>query len=188
MSMQTRWQEDGTDKAGYFAIVARDHRIRSGTGRAQNRYANVASGERDDARLMLIDLGRGQNRLGAVRPLAQVYRELGAEPADLDSPEHLRFFFNTIQSLVANNELLAYHDRSGRWFVGDVGRNGVCRPLWVLKSNCLEVKTTVAALFSEELGAVVSGFRSGLAARFERLSLLLPVMADYVGWTWPCGK
>ena len=58
-----------------------------------------------------MDLGAGQNRLGA-SCLAQVYNQLGKTPVDLDSPALLSNFFNAIQALLADGKLLAYHDRS----------------------------------------------------------------------------
>ena len=60
---------------------------------------------------MLIDLGQGANRLGG-SCLAQVYKQLGDVPADLDSPQLLINFFNAMQQLTREQKLLAYHDRS----------------------------------------------------------------------------
>jgi phosphoribosylformylglycinamidine synthase len=110
-------------------------------------------GERDDSRLLLLDLGRGKNRLGA-SSLAQVYRELGDVPADLESPEDLRFFFTVMQELVANEELLAYHDRSDGGLLVTLAE-------MAFAGNCgVEISLPtgidpVAALFSEELGGVL---------------------------------
>ena len=56
---------------------------------------------RDDAgELLLVDLGRGKNRLGG-SALAQVYGQLGATPPDLDDPALLRGFFAAVQELSA---------------------------------------------------------------------------------------
>lgn len=41
--------------------------------------------------LILIDLGNGQNRLGATA-LAQVYKQLGDKPADVDNAAQLKGF------------------------------------------------------------------------------------------------
>ena len=59
---------------------------------------------------MLIDLGNGQNRLGATA-LAQVYKQLGDKPADVDNAEQLKGFFDAMQTLVRKDKLLAYHDK-----------------------------------------------------------------------------
>ena len=61
--------------------------------------------------LILVDLGAGQNRMGA-SSLAQVYKQLGDKTPDVDSPELLKGFYEAMQSLVADEKLLAYHDRS----------------------------------------------------------------------------
>ncbi len=67
--------------------------------------------DRGDTVLVLIDLGRGQDRLGG-SALAQVYGRIGEVPPDLDDPELLKGFFAAIQMLRADGLLLAYHDRS----------------------------------------------------------------------------
>jgi phosphoribosylformylglycinamidine synthase len=61
--------------------------------------------------LILIDLGRGQNRMGA-SILAQTYGKLGKQAPDVDDAEDLKAFFAVIQGLNADGHLLAYHDRS----------------------------------------------------------------------------
>ena len=61
--------------------------------------------------LWLIDLGKGQNRLGA-SALAYVYDELGQQAPDLNDANALSSFFEAIQTLNNEGKLLAYHDRS----------------------------------------------------------------------------
>ena len=61
--------------------------------------------------LWLIDLAAGRNRLGA-SALAQVYGELGEEPADLDEPARLTQLAAALAELRAAGMLRAYHDRS----------------------------------------------------------------------------
>jgi phosphoribosylformylglycinamidine synthase len=107
----------------------------------------------DDTTLLLIDLGRGKNRLGG-SILAQVVNQTGQAPADVDSPADLKGFWNAIQQLGRESKLLAYHDRSdGGLFATAVemafaGNVGVT----------LDLPTglnSFAALFAEELGAVI---------------------------------
>ncbi len=62
-------------------------------------------------RLVLVDLGRGQHRLGG-SCLAQVHGQLGDTPPDLDDPALLRALFAAINELRDRGLLLAYHDRS----------------------------------------------------------------------------
>ena len=107
-----------------------------------------------DTVLVLIDLGRGRNRLGG-SSLAQVHGQLGDEPPDLDHPEDLESFFRVVQLLNEMGFLLAYHDRSdGGLFVTLMemalsARTGLSVNLGALGLDPL------ATLFSEELGAVV---------------------------------
>ena len=107
-----------------------------------------------DSDLILIDLGKGANRLGA-SALAQVYSQLGRQGADLDDPGALKSFFSIIQTMNAHGLLLAYHDRSdGGLFttlceMAFAGRTGVTLQLDALEYDDL------ALLFSEELGAVI---------------------------------
>ncbi|KOR30000.1 phosphoribosylformylglycinamidine synthase [Achromatium sp. WMS1] len=104
--------------------------------------------------LILIDLSNGKHRLGG-SCLAQVYEQVGDEPADLDDPKILKDFFYLIQKLAQDKLLLAYHDRSdGGLFVtlcemAFAGHCGVKVSLDNLTG------TTLQLLFSEELGAVI---------------------------------
>ncbi|HZM35551.1 MAG TPA: phosphoribosylformylglycinamidine synthase [Burkholderiales bacterium] len=62
-----------------------------------------------DTELILVDLGRGKNRLGG-SILAQTHNALGESCPDLDEPALLKGFFAAIQQL--RPFILAYHDRS----------------------------------------------------------------------------
>jgi len=124
--------------------------------------------------LVCIDLGFGRNRLGA-SCLSQVYGVLGDEPADLDDAKRLIGFFRAVRAAAADNLLLAYHDRSdGGLFVtlaemafaGGVGLQVDIKALLSANSDPL------AALFSEELGAV-------LQVRAENLDAVLQICASH---------
>jgi phosphoribosylformylglycinamidine synthase len=153
MSMKTKWQQDGEDKAVtsplslVITAFARVEDIRK-TVTPQLRT------DKGDSSLILIDLGQGQNRLGA-SCLAQVYKQLGQTPVDLDSPELLINFFNGVQQLTREQKLLAYHDRSdGGLFVtlaemAFAGKAGFNVDISALGSD------DMAVLFSEEPGAVI---------------------------------
>jgi phosphoribosylformylglycinamidine synthase len=107
-----------------------------------------------DRTILLIDLGSGQNRIGA-SALCQVYGALGETPPDLDHPELLVRFFAAIQELNAKGWLQAYHDRSDGGLIVTLlemafaGGAGLEIDLSPLSGHDL------ATLFSEELGAVV---------------------------------
>ena len=108
----------------------------------------------DDTKLLLIDLGRGKNRLGA-SCLAQVYKQLGDEVPDLENAEDLKNFFAAIQSLNSESLLLAYHDRSDGGLLASLvemafaGNTGIVINLDHLGEDVLSI------LFAEELGAVI---------------------------------
>ncbi len=111
-----------------------------------------------DTLLILIDLGRGRNRLGG-SALAQVHNALipqGDESApDFDDPQLFKSFFTAIQELNGRDLLLAYHDRSDGGLLTTLcemafaGRCGLAIDLTPLANDPL------SALFSEELGAVI---------------------------------
>jgi len=153
LSMQTVWEESGQRRR----VVAPLSLIVSAFAPAQDVRATLTPQlrlDQGDTELMLIDLGRGRNRLGG-SALAQVYQQLGDIPPDVDSADDLKFLFLAVQSLNAEGRLLAYHDRSdgGLWatlcemaFAGNVGLT--------IELDALG-PDPLAALFSEELGAVL---------------------------------
>ena len=99
----------GRDSIGSASLVDRraeadDRVIVSGPGDVRIR----AEGPTE---LLLIDLGRGKNRLGG-SALLQVHGSVGEAPPDLDDPSLLKGFFSAIQELNQAGLLLAYHDRS----------------------------------------------------------------------------
>jgi len=153
MSMKTRWQE-GTEQREMtsplslvITAFARVEDVRS-TVTPQLRT------DKGDTALLLVDLGRGHNALGATA-LAQVYRQLGEKPADVRSADDLGGFFNAMQALVADRKLLAYHDRSDGGLLVTLaemafaGHCGLTADIASLGNDAL------AALFNEELGAVI---------------------------------
>jgi phosphoribosylformylglycinamidine synthase len=116
----------------------------------------------------LIDLGLGQNRLGG-SALAQAYKQIGDRAPDLDDPALLKAFFAAIQGLNQDGLLLAYHDRSdgGLWAA-------VCEMAFAARCGAdIELdglgEDPLAALFNEELGALVQVREAQLAAVLERL-------------------
>ncbi|MBV1881467.1 MAG: phosphoribosylformylglycinamidine synthase [Pseudomonadales bacterium] len=107
--------------------------------------------------LLLIDLGRGKNRLGATA-LAQVYKAVGTESADVESASDLKGLFSAIQVLNNQGKLLAYHDRSDGGLMVTLlemaiaGRAGLKVQLDTI---CQSPDQLLPTLFNEELGAVI---------------------------------
>ncbi len=127
--------------------------------------------DRGESLLLVIDLGRGQNRLGG-SALAQVYGQVGGVPPDVDSADDLKGFFSAIQRLNGSGLLLAYHDRSDGGLLATLcemsfaGHTGLRVDLAALGPD------PVAALFAEELGAVIQ-------VRVEDLPAVLRIVAEH---------
>ncbi|ENM5916781.1 phosphoribosylformylglycinamidine synthase [Vibrio mimicus] len=153
MSMKTKWQENGEQKE----VTSPLSLIITAFARVEDIRKTVTPQlhtDLGDSSLVLIDLGNGQNRLGATA-LAQVYKQLGDKPADVDNAVQLKGFFDALQILVRNDKLVAYHDKGdGGLFVtlAEMAFAGHCG----IKANIDSLgDDTLAALFNEELGAVV---------------------------------
>jgi phosphoribosylformylglycinamidine synthase len=153
MSMKTTWQ----DEQGEKSVTSPLSLIITAFGAVQDIRKTLTpelNSKVGETELFLIDLGQGQNRLGA-SCLAQVYQQLGNVAPDLDSPSMLKGFFLAVQQLVNEKRLLAYHDRSdGGLFTTIVemafaGKTGVDIHLNELSGSAIEL------LFNEELGAVI---------------------------------
>ncbi len=103
--------------------------------------------------LILIDLGNGKNRMGG-SSLNLINKSVGNDSPDLDQPEQLKIFFDTIQDLNRSNKLLAYHDRS------DGGLIACLLEMSFAGHSGMDISTNVDDnifnfLFNEELGAVI---------------------------------
>jgi len=171
LSMRTAW--------GDKEIVAPLSLIVSAFGPVADVRAALTPQLRTDAgdtELVLVDLGRGKNRLGG-SILAQVYSQLGDDCPDLEEPGLLKGLFSFLEK--NRQAILAYHDRSdGGLFVtlaemAFAGHCGISVSLDALafdataddvdafKRNADEQLAgrakdlALRALFSEELGAVV---------------------------------
>ncbi len=170
MSMKTVWNEHGSERA----VTAPLSLIVSAFARVTDVRQTLTPQLRTDCgatQLLLVDLGRGRNRLGG-SALAQVYKQVGATPPDLEDPDLLKSFFAAIQQLNADGLLLAYHDRSdgGLWAclceMAFAGHCGISVHLDGVGSD------PVAALFAEELGAV-------LQVRENDLKSVLAILRSY---------
>ncbi|MBW3567910.1 MAG: phosphoribosylformylglycinamidine synthase, partial [Proteobacteria bacterium] len=158
LSMRTAWDDDGAGKE----VVAPLSLVVSSFAPVRDVRNTLTPQLVDDSetRLVLIDLGRGQDRLGG-SCLAQVFNEVGDVTPDLDSAELLKDFFAAITTLKQDGRILAYHDRSdGGVFVTLVemafaGNVGV--------DVSLPGEDGIAAMFSEELGAVIQVKSADLA-------------------------
>jgi len=153
LSMRTRWNEGGMEKS----VIAPVSLIVSAFAPVRDARATLTPVLQLDKRptsLWLIDLSGGRNRLGG-SALAQVYGELGDEPADLDEPQRLTQLAAALDELRHHGLLRAYHDRSdGGLFATLVemafaGHCGLDIALPAKRGAAL------AQLFAEEPGVVV---------------------------------
>jgi phosphoribosylformylglycinamidine synthase len=176
LSMRTAWREpDGTDK-----------RVSSPTSLVVTAFAPVADVRRaitpqlhpdPSSVLILVDLGRGRQRMGA-SALAQVTGQLGHDAPDLDDPALLGRLVTALGELIAQGRVLACHDRSdGGLFatlceMAFAGRCGLAINLDLLtidphsadwgdfkirpeQVSVQRNELTLKALFNEELGVVI---------------------------------
>src|SRR5438309_948165 len=172
LSMQTRW--DGKEVVAPLSLIV------SAFAPVEDARSTLTPELRTDAgdtELVLIDLGRGKNRLGG-SIVAQTHKGgFGEHCPDLDDPALLKAFFAAIQAL--RPLILAYHDRSDGGlfttvcemsFAGHCGVtlnldpitfDAVSDDVDAFKRNTDEQlagrarELVVAALFNEELGAVI---------------------------------
>jgi phosphoribosylformylglycinamidine synthase len=156
MSMKTQWRDEGTDKSvtSPLSLVVTGFAPVSDIRKTLTPQLRMDKGETD---LILIDLGRGQNRLGA-SILTQVYGKLGSQAPDVDDAEDLKAFFAVIQGLNADGHILSYHDRSdGGLMVTalEMAFAGHCGLNLFLDALADDSAELAAVLFNEELGAVI---------------------------------
>ncbi|TQO65197.1 phosphoribosylformylglycinamidine synthase [Vibrio cholerae] len=168
MSMKTKWQENGEQKE----VTSPLSLIITAFARVEDIRKTVTPQLRTDlgeTSLILIDLGNGQNRLGATA-LAQVYKQLGDKPADVDNAAQLKGFFDAVQTLVRNDKLVAYHDKGDGGLLvtlAEMAFAGHCG----IKTNIETLgDDALAALFNEELGAVIQVKNDELNAALATLA------------------
>ncbi|HMN92934.1 MAG TPA: phosphoribosylformylglycinamidine synthase [Hydrogenophaga sp.] len=181
LSMRTQWTADGEKKkvtspvsliVSAFATLAD---VRGTLTPQLNR-------DIDDTTLVLVDLGKGRNRLGG-SVLGLTLGQAGDEVPDLNSPQDLIHLVNAVNALRAKGQILAYHDRSDGGlmaaaaemaFAGQVGvalnvdmlvteGDGISDSRmdtgdaknWATQIGARREELTLKALFSEELGVVL---------------------------------
>ncbi|MEP7242551.1 MAG: phosphoribosylformylglycinamidine synthase [Gammaproteobacteria bacterium] len=153
LSMKTTWR-DGEQSKSVVAPVSLIISAFAPVVDVRNTLTPALRTDLGNTSLWLVDIGAGRNRLGA-SALAQVYGEMGDEPADLDDPQRLKAFAAALGELKATKRVLAYHDRSdGGLFatlteMAFAGHCGIDASLPAARGKAL------AQLFSEELGAVI---------------------------------
>lgn len=161
LSMKTVWDEADETKTvtSPVSLLISAFAPVSDTMKTSTPQLRTNLGETD---LIYIDLGHGENRLGA-SALAQVFNQVGQTGADLDNAASLKSFFNAIQQLKQDDLILAYHDRGDGGLVvtlAEMAFAGHCG----VDVSLDGLGDTLPVLFSEELGAVIQVRRTDLAS------------------------
>jgi phosphoribosylformylglycinamidine synthase len=175
LSMKTRW--DGQQVTAPVSLI-----VSAFCTLDDVRPTLTPQLQEGDTTLILIDLGCGQAR-SAGSILAQVLGGFGQQVPDLDDPALLKQLAAAINELRSQGRLLAYHDRSdgGLWAtvceMAFAGHRGVSLSVdmlvtegdgitdsrgdvgdsknWAGQVSERRNERTLAALFNEELGAVI---------------------------------
>ena len=184
LSMKTVWQ-DGEEKKSVVSplslIISAFAPVKDVRKTVTPELKNI-----EDSVLLFVDLGFGKARMGG-SAFGQVYNNMTGDAPDLDDTGRLKAFYNVIQQLVAEDKLLAYHDRSdGGLFATLVemvfaARCGLNVDLTSLVANQADVnEASIRALFNEELGAVIQIAKqdvSAVEALFKTAALPLHTVA-----------
>ncbi len=180
LSMRTQWQEGQARKqvvSPVSLVVSAFATLADVRGSLTPQLEAT-----EDTTLVLVDLGKGRNRMGG-SILAQVLEQPGGPVPDLDDPQDLVNLVNAVNALRAQRRLLAYHDRSDGGlfaaacemaFAGKVGvslnvdllvteGDGISDSRaeygdaknWATQVGARRDELTLRALFSEELGVLL---------------------------------
>jgi len=212
LSMRTVWNDNGEPKkvtSPVSLIVSAFATLLDVRGTLTPELNTLEA----DTTLILIDLGKGQMRMGG-SILAQTLNLEGGEVPDLDDPKDLVNLVNAVNDLRAQGRILAYHDRSDGGlfatacemaFAGHVGvslnidmlmvqGDGISDSRmdvgdsknWASQVGARREELTLKALFNEELGAVIQVLTS---ARNEVMQTLrahgLSKFSHFIGKTRP---
>ncbi len=172
LSMHTQWHGDAGPRAvtAPLTLIVSAFAPMPDVRRAVTPQLHL---DRGPTRLLLIDLGRGANRLGG-SALAQTHSQIGDVCPDVDDPVLFAAYFRAVQALVGEGRILAYHDRSDGGLIvcalemAFAGRCGLALDIEAL-TGTLE-SGALAALFNEELGAVVQVAAADAAHVQERFA------------------
>ncbi|PCK09716.1 MAG: phosphoribosylformylglycinamidine synthase [Alteromonadaceae bacterium] len=170
MSMRTAWQQDGEDKA-VTAPLSLVITAFSPVLDVRNTLTPQLMLDKGESSLVLVDLGEGKNRLGG-SIFAQSYQTMGEHSPDVRNTALLAGFFKAMQTCVADQSLLAYHDKGdGGLFatLAEMSFAGHCGANVQLDQLTGDAH---ALLFNEEIGAV-------LQVQNSQLDKVLAIFAEH---------
>lgn len=161
LSMQTVWQQDGAQQQ----VVSPLSLIISACAPVQDirrtLTPQLVTKTKQETVLLLLDLGKGQQRLGA-SILAQTYQQLGHHAPDCDDIQSIKAFFNFIQA--NRDKILAYHDRSDGGLLVTLMEMAFAGHCGLHIDTSALGEDPIASLFNEELGVVIQVASSDVAA------------------------
>ncbi|WP_374670362.1 phosphoribosylformylglycinamidine synthase [Acidovorax temperans] len=181
LSMRTQWSE-GSEKKKVTSPVSLIVSAFASLSDVRGTLTPQLNATEADTTLVLIDLGKGQNRMGG-SILGQTLDQSGDVVPDVDDPQDLVNLVNAVNALRAKGQILAYHDRSDGGllaaaaemaFAGHVGvalnvdllvteGDGVSDSRmdtgdaknWAGQVSARREELTLKALFNEELGVLL---------------------------------
>jgi phosphoribosylformylglycinamidine synthase len=151
LSMNTQWN-DGEDK-----------QVTSPVSLLISAFANVENINKsitpyfDNSTVhsfYYIDLAADKKRLGA-SSLAQVYSELGDDVPDVVDVNIIKQFWDSMQILISNESLAAYHDVSDGGLFVSLLEICIASQVGIKVSLDFSNESALPIMFSEELGAIV---------------------------------
>lgn len=153
LSMKSVWEQDGEarEMTAPLSLIISAFGIVKDVRKTLTPQLRTDQGDSD---LILIDLGKGNNRLAA-SAFAQVFSQVGHHAPDIKDTKSLKAFFDSIQTMNKEGLIMSYHDRSDGGLLATIcemafaGHSGVTVRLDDVASD------PMAALFTEELGAVI---------------------------------
>ncbi|CAD6957536.1 unnamed protein product [Tilletia controversa] len=166
MSMRMAWEEGEGDSRAVTAPLSLVITAFAPVDAIDDTWTPQLRTDVGESVLMFVDLAKGKQRLGG-SALAQVFRQLGDEAPDVEDAAALKAFVeaaHTLKGLKVQKRkepslVLAYHDRSDGGLFTTVaemcfaGRVGASVEVDALGEAALA--DPIAALFNEELGAVM---------------------------------
>jgi phosphoribosylformylglycinamidine synthase len=173
LSMKTVWR-DGGDERAVTAPLSLVVSAFAAVTDVRRTLTPMLRSDAGDSELWLVDLAGGRLRLGG-SALAQVHGQLGRECPDVDDAAALGEFFAALQWLNAEGLVLAYHDRSDGGLLVTLcemafaGHTGLRVDLDAMGEDAL------AALFAEELGAVIQIRSADRQRVLDRLARSAPL-------------
>ncbi|MFV5467371.1 phosphoribosylformylglycinamidine synthase [Acinetobacter towneri] len=146
LSMRTTWNDEGIDKSVTSPMSGV---ITAFAPVTDVRKTLTPELKNTDSVLVRIDLSKGQFRLGG-SILAQVYKAIGSVTPDVDNFDEFKAFFALVQDWNNRGLIQAYHD------IGDGGLLAtVTEMMFASRLGVALEDQSVAALFAEEIGAVL---------------------------------